>query len=288
MEHEETSPGGPGRFDEARSVLAAIRFLAPVVRKPVFHEGCDTADYLPLETHEVWIENARLSAGRCSLEEQGFLIVRRSSAVVDFLSAAGRQQYLREVEQLIVDLTGAVKAVALANGVIRRSERASGHRRDGTTVPGRFAHCDFSPNPAGSRFWVESLLGADEARARLGGRFALYNVWRPLSAPPQDTPLALCDARSVARTDAVGCDQILCQADGRRIEFELSVFRYSPAQRWCYFPDMGSDEVLVFRGFDSDPRRAGGVPHAAFDAPGCAASARPRESIDERVIAFYD
>ena len=267
---------------------AAIGFLAPFGRKPVFHDGCDAADYLPLETHEVCIADARPDAASCSLEQQGFVIARRASAVTDFLAPAGRQQYLREVELLISDLTGCTKAVALANGVIRRSERAAGHRRDGTTVPGRFAHCDFSPNPAGSRFWVERLLDPDEARSRLARRFALYNVWRSLSAPPQDTPLALCDARSVASIDAVGCDQILCRPDGRRIEFELSVFRYNPAQRWCYFPDMGVDEVLVFRGFDSDPRHNGGVPHAAFDAPDCAAGTHARESIDERVIAFFD
>ena len=267
---------------------AAISFLAPVVRKPVFHDRCDAADYLPLETHEVRIDDARPSAASYGLDEQGFAIARRPSAVTDFLSVAGRQRYLREVERLVIELTGAVKAVALANGVIRRSERAAGYRREGTTVPGRFAHCDFSPNPAGSRFWVESLLGPEEARVRLGKRFALYNVWRSLSAPPQDTPLALCDARSVASADTVGCDQILCRPDGSRIEFELSLFRYSPAQRWCYFPDMSLDEVLVFRGFDSDPGRPGGVPHAAFDAPDCAASVCARESIDERVIAFFD
>src|SRR5690606_36613247 len=110
------------------------------------------------------------------------------SNVRDFSVAAGREQYLREIERLIVELTGASKAVALANGVIRRSERAEGHRQDGTTVPGRFAHCDFSEGPAGSRFWVERLLPAEEARARLQRRFALYNVWRCLSPPPQDTP----------------------------------------------------------------------------------------------------
>jgi hypothetical protein len=269
-------------------VHAGIGFLAPAVRKPVFHDGCGVADYLPLETREVCIEDARPYAASCSLDEQGFVIVRRPSEVTDFLAAAGRHRYQRELEQLIVELTGAAKAVALANGVIRRSERAAGHLREGTTVPGRFAHCDFSPNPAGSRFWVESLLDPDEARVRLGRRFALYNVWRSLSLPPQDTPLALCDARSVTSADTVGCDQILCRPDGRRIEFELTVLRHSAAQRWCYFPDMSPEEVLVFRGFDSDPQRRGGVPHAAFDAPDCAAGVGARESIDERVIAFFD
>lgn len=262
-------------------------FLAPCTKKPVFHDGCDTADYLPIETHTVRIEDARPMADACCLDREGFVIEHRPSRVLDFFSALGREQYLREIEQLIVELTGASKAVALANGVIRRSERAEGHRRDGTTVPGRFAHCDFSPAPAGSRFWVEQLLPAPEASVRLRRRFALYNVWRSLSRPPQDTPLALCDARSVMSADAVGCDQILCRPGGQRIEFELSVFRYNAGQRWCYFPDMSPEEVLVFKGFDSNPRCAGGVPHAAFDLPG-SGGLPARESIDERVVAFFD
>jgi len=267
---------------------AAIGFLAPCLRKPVFHDGCAQPDYLPLEQHVVSIEDLRPQSGTCSLDEQGFALLRSPSAVSDFFTAQGRASYLREIEALLVRLTGAAKAVALANGVIRRSERSAGHRRDGTTVLGRFAHCDFSRAAAGSVYWVEKLLPPDEARRRLGGRFALYNLWRPLSPPPHDTPLALCDARSVAAGDAVGCDQVLCSADGTRTEFELSLFHHNPRQRWCYFSDITPQEVLVFKGFDSDARRAGAVPHAAFDAPDCPPRAPGRESIDERVVAFFD
>ena len=269
-------------------VQAAIGFLAPCRKKPVFHDGCAQADYLPLEQHRVWIEDVRAHAGRCSLDRDGFAIVRSASAVRDFFTAEGRLSYLREIEALLLDVTGGSRAVALANGVIRRSERSAGHRRDGTTVLGRFAHCDFSSAPAGSTYWVEKMLGPHEARQRLATRFALYNVWRPLSPPPHDSPLALCDARSVAAEDVIGCDQILCSPDGSRTAFELSLFRYNSAQRWCYFSNMSLQEALVFKGFDSDPRRAGGVAHAAFDAPECPPGAPGRESIDERVIVFFD
>ena len=267
---------------------AAIGFLAPCRRKPVFHDGCAEPDYLPLEQHRVRIDDARAQAGGYSLDDQGFVLVRSPSSVDDFFAAAGRARYLREIEALLVRLTGATRAVALANGVIRRSERSAGHRRDGTTVLGRFAHCDFSRARAGSAYWVEKLLPPAEARRRLEGRFALYNLWRPLSPPPHDAPLALCEASSVSPADAVGCDQVLCAADGSRTAFELSLFHYSARQRWCYFSDMTPDELLVFKGFDSDPRRAGGVPHAAFDAPDCPPDAPGRESIDERVVAFFD
>ena len=99
-----------------------------------------------------------------------------------------------DVPVQVKDLTGASRAVAFTNGVVRRSERSPHYKKDGTTVPGRFAHCDFSPNPSGSRAWAEALLPPDDVQALTTRRFAIYNVWRVLSPPPQDTPLALCDA----------------------------------------------------------------------------------------------
>lgn len=51
---------------------------------------------------------------------------------------------------------------------------------------------------------------------------------------------------------------------------------------------MTSSEILVFKGFDSDPARASDVPHAAFDDLGCPPGAAPRESLDERVIACFE
>jgi hypothetical protein len=134
---------------------------------------------------------------------------------------------------------------------------------------------------------VERLLSSAEAPKRLSRRFAIYNVWRVLSDPPQDTPLALCDARSVHPSDCVHADQVIDPLDAPEQRIENGVFRHSACQRWGYFPDMNRDEVLVFKGYESDPSRAAGVPHAAFDDPGCPSDAPPRESIDERVVAFF-
>ena len=47
------------------------------------------------------------------------------------------------------------------------------------------------------------------------------------------------------------------------------------------------DELLMFRGYDSDPARFRRAPHTAFDDPS-AVDAPPRESIDIRCVAFFD
>jgi hypothetical protein len=266
-----------------------MKFLGPCQGKPIFHGRQRHLDNLPLEDRTVRVEDVRPAAGAFSLDREGFALVWRQSAVKDFFDpAVVPGMYLRESEELLKDLTGAVKTVASIGCVIRRSERSPGFGKDRTTVLGRFAHCDFSPNPAGSSFWVEKMLPPDEARELLSRRFAIYNLWRTLSDPPQDAPLAVCDARSVASRDRVCSECVVDPAEGPELRFENSVFRYSPEQRWCYFSNMTRDEVLVFKGFDSDPGRASGVAHAAFEDPGCPSDAPPRESIDVRVIAFFE
>jgi len=271
-----------------RILDTTIAFLGPCQGKPIFHGRQRELDNLPLVGRAVRVEDVRGAASTFSVDREGFALVAHRSAVRDFSDpVAVADVYLRELEELVRTMTGATKTVALKGGVVRRSERSPAYRKDGTTVLGRFAHCDFSPNPAGSSVWVERVLCLEEARERLRRRFAIFTVWRVLSEPPQDTPLAVCDARSVAPNDQVCSDCVVDPVDGPEFRFENSVFRYDAGQHWCFFSNMTRDEALVFKGFDSETSVASAVPHAAFDDPSCPVDAPPRESIDQRVIAFY-
>jgi hypothetical protein len=269
------------------SLNAAIQYMAPCKGKPVIHGSRRELDNFPLESRSVRITNVRSEPGTTSLEEEGFALLQHKTTVTDFLDPGQVQNiYLGEMSALLQKLTGAEKVVP-GNSVIRRSERSARFRQDQTTVPGRFVHCDFTPTPSGSRYWVERLLPAEEARERLLRRFAIYNIWRVLSDPPQDTPLALCDLRSLGPYDRVSID---CheERDPETVHlYELSSYRYSASHRWCYYPDMTRDEILVFRGFDSEPGREEGVPHVAFDDPACPVDAPARENIDARFLVFY-
>ena len=271
----------------ARFLEASVRYLGPCKGKPVFYGKSGHLDNMPLEERRVRIEDMRQGRG-ISLEREGFELVAHESATQDFFDAGELQStYWPECEELLRELTGAGKVVFVTH-VIRRSERSPRFRQDQTTVPGRFVHCDFSVNPAGSSFWVRKVLPEEEARERMRGRFAIYNVWRVLSDPPQDAPLAICDAGSVDPCDAVATDCIAQRSQDANLDSELTLYRYSPHHRWCYFPDMTRKEALVFKGFDSDPGRIGGVPHVAFTDPGCPPDAGARESIDARFVAFFD
>lgn len=274
---------------ETQTIDSEISYLGLCQGKPVFYGRQQHLDNLPLEKRRVRVKDLRHTLEPTSLDREGFVLLQRPTVVKDFFDPTlVHGAYLRESEELVRRETGAVKVVASIGCVIRRSERSPDFQKDGTTVLGRFAHCDFSPNPAGSEFWVKKILPPDEAKERLGRRFAIYNLWRVLSDPPQDAPLALCDARSVEPSDCVNSDCVVDPSDEPELRFENCIFRFNPDHRWGYFSNMTRDEVLVFKGFDSDTNRAGGVAHVAFNDPNCPVDAPARESIDVRVIAFFD
>ena len=72
------------------------------------------------------------------------------------------------------------------------------------------------------------------------------------------------------------------------IRHDTTGYLYNPAHRWHYFRDMTPDEVLVFKAHDTDPRRAGRVPHTAFTDPTCPAGVPTRASVEMRGLALFD
>jgi hypothetical protein len=148
-------------------------------------------------------------------------------------------------------------------------------------MPARFAHVDITDATAAAFAKNSAPAG------KLIRRHAHFNVWRAFSAPPQDVPLAVCDARSVDPDDLIVADAIFDEAGKPEWSFEGWVVAHNPAHRWHWFSDMNRNEALVFKTNDSDPAYARCVPHVAFDDPNCAASAPARASIEMRAIAYW-
>lgn len=269
-------------------VKAQMRFLDQCEGKPVAYGRQRAKDYLPLVDCEVEIEDARTETHAFDLDVHGFCLIHAPTHMRDFLDEEARRlTYLPELEHLVRVLTGAEKTIALGTSVVRRSERSVGYLEPGTSVPGRYVHCDYSLGPKGSVYWLDMALDEDEAHWRRKRRFAIFNVWRAISEPPHDTPLALCDVRSLRPGDRVAADCV-CDPQGEpEWRFENTLYHFGPHQRWFYFSGMRQDEVLIFKGYDSDPTHTEGVPHAAFDNPFCSTDTPARESIDERIIAFF-
>jgi hypothetical protein len=106
----------------------------------------------------------------------------------------------------------------------------------------------------------------DEAEDLLKHRFGIVNVWRPIRGPVQDSPLALCDARSFTDDDLIASDLVYAHVRG-----ETSRVEYNSAHRWYYFSEQQTDEVLFIRVHDSanepaDARRAAAREHRGAHA----------------------
>jgi hypothetical protein len=153
-------------------------------------------------------------------------------------------------------------------------------RKNGEKEPVKRAHNDYTVKSGPQR--VRDLFG-DEAEALLKRRFAIINLWRPISGPVEESPLALCDAASIAPADLVPTDLIYRDRIG-----ETYALAHNPAHRWYYFPRMRADEAVLIKCYDSaEDGRARFAAHGAFDDPTSPPNARPRESIEARTIAFF-
>lgn len=230
--------------------------------------------------HTVAIADARGAAA--SIEREGFELRAAPSEVRDFRDDEEvRRTYYAEVAQLALTATGARYAYVFDHQVRRREANraplAFGRHGDGSK-PGAAGHVhnDYTALSAPRRF--DALwLGSPHRR------YAIVNVWRSIGGPVLDTPLAVCDARSVAPEDLVASDIHYPGRSG-----EIYLVRHSPRHAWRYFPRMDRHEALVFKQYDSEPQAARYVPHGAFDLPDIPPGAPLRESIETRCLVVYD
>jgi len=222
------------------------------------------------------IYDARPLTDSLSLEVQGFVLRRRATAVLNFYDQGEiRSVYYAEVEQLVKEVTGAARAVAFEHDV-----RCAAMARRGVTgvrEPVRVVHDDYTAKSSPERV---RLYVPDDAERLLQSRYELINVWRPISGPVEEMPLAVCDARSIEEMDVVPTEE--------GVKHEVYLFHFNPGHRWFYFPNMERDEVLLFKCFDSvSDGGAKLTAHSAFDDPTTPSGARPRESIEVRTLAFF-
>jgi hypothetical protein len=181
------------------------------------------------------------------------------------------------VEALVRRVTGATRVVAFDHNL--RSAAKTERREPGIQPPVRYTHNDYTERSGPQR--VRDLFG-DEAEHLIGRRFAVINVWKPIRGPVEQTPLAVCDARTIDGDDLVPTDLRYRDRTG-----EVYSLRWSPRHAWFYFPRMEADEAMLLKCFDSATDRARFTAHTAFDDPASPPDAAVRESIEVRTLAFF-
>jgi hypothetical protein len=288
-----------------QTVEAEINYVAPgsFINRRFVAPGIEhnTGRY---DAHRVIVRDGRTISNSFRLDVHGFVLAESATQVRDFFDKEEVERiYPAEALVVVQALTGAAR-VAPLGWMVRTSGDTSKYQkntagythRGGVQPPAGEAHVDFTPARA------EPLARATYAKTFPDGkgfsRFIASSLWRVFSGPPQDYPLAVCDARSVGREEGVPntmfiVDRLpdertmLAEMDNEKNAPAAAIFHYNPAHRWWYFSNMMREEVLLFKFHDSDPSKALRTPHTAFrDAS--FPNAKTRESIEFRTIAYFE
>lgn len=224
-----------------------------------------------------------------SYDVQGFALVPHTTTVTDFRDPEQiTSRYRGELEEVVRGVTGATRIAVWKGGAARLAARHQDFGAEGTTYPSPTVHGDYTENSAPGV--LSDLVGEEEARRWLAGRYAIFSLWRAFSPPPQDVPLCLLDYTTidVAKERQLGDVYYGKGPIGQRMHLEGSGYLYSPRHRWCYFRDMTRDELLLLKTYDSDHTRAWQTPHTSFVDPSAPPEAPPRESFDIRAAVLWE
>jgi len=272
-----------GNFATLPYVEAELNYLAPMAERPRYYayDAGEVSSNMTPEPHRVHIRDMRPIAAEVELDRQGFALVEQHTAVRDFWDDEEvRRVYYPEAERFIAEKTGASR-VFIFDHLQRRRVPGATRRAPGVPPqPATRVHVDHTSRSGPQR--VRDLL-PDEAEELLKGRVQVINLWRPIRGPLQDSPLAVCDARTVDPADLVPSDLVYRERVG-----ETYSVKYNPAHEWYYVPEMRREQALLLKIADTKTDgRARFMPHTSFTDPTTPPDAFPRESIELRTLVFH-
>lgn len=257
---------------------AVINYAARTDFRQRYYANDHSRDTVVIDGQPMEIADGRQVA--TDLDAAGFKLVRHESLVADFQDrTAVAAIHPQEIVDLLLHETGADAVFCTSPGILRFGEKSKLAGKLNNSMPARFAHIDISAETAAGF----AKGGVPDGKAVR--RYAHYNVWRAFSAPPQDVPLAVCDARSVASEDLIVADAIFDDPERPEWSFESYIIAHNPAHRWHWFPNMTRDEAIIFK--TSDSQFGNPIPHVAFDNPDAAEDVPARASIEMRALAYW-
>ena len=269
-----------------------------------------------VKPHNVALRNGRLGhdyaeAERTAVAEllggggRGFVLLHHASSVSDWHdSELVKRVYYREIQELVERVLPGAKALPPNNHVIR-SEKPPSHAGPASPHQGPAAVChnDFAQNHG-----VDLQTRAPEIftpQLFEAHRVLQISTWRNIDTEPmQRLPLAICDRLSMRRDDLQAVPLVFGDVEDDSAEIgwaDIYFATHSHRQRWIFFPELATDEVILLVQYDSDPevphreltaleQAEGGrgfIPpaHSAVELPGTE-DARPRLSLDFRMLCL--
>lgn len=218
----------------------------------------------------------RLVAGELSLDRNGFTLAENRGLSIDFRDDDEvAAKYHPQMQALIQRVTGAGRTYVF-NHLVRTEKPIDFN--DGYA---RFVHCDY--NMCRLEEMSRELLEKNGVTPQDSWTYAWFNTWQPFDNPAHHNPLAVIDWESLPAEDVI--DYFYT---GRGRDSRVAAPVYNPTHRWCFFPDMSVDEVLILKQLDGRPNRAHYCPHTSFDNKAVPEDLPPRRSIETRLMAVFE
>ena len=277
-----------------------VFYLGEQAEKPVYHTSDPSRCRMNMVPHKIMMHDARGLAAT-SMEREGFMIVDQKLPDVDYeKSEEVDGPYLKTIQHLVQKALGADRVIC--DTPISRRPGQNAFQKPATRV-----HTDFSPGSARQLFeesWdqekpkeagleetaalIRQSVDCPNAADRKYKRVMAVNVWRPLTKPPHDYPLAFVTRDTLPEADVRHADFIEEQKEGYTYFGELSLCEYNPNHQWYCFSEMTPDEVVLFVGYDFNRPGSTGVMHAAFPDPAWTKHNHGRASVEVRVFALWE
>ena len=230
-------------------------------RGPRYHANDHSRDVLGHRSRWRWTSRMRASARRRSMRpaSRWLRIAARSADFAD--RAASAALYRAE----IIALVQRCRAPIWCWSTVPASCASANARR----TPGRWT----IRGPRALRMSTSAMRPPPHSRsAPLPptdplARFVHYNVWRALSAPPQDVPLAVCDARSVRRRGSDRRRRGIRRAGRAGVVVRGHRAGARPRASLALVSGHARERGAGLQDPRQRPGRAHCVPHVAFDNP---------------------
>ena len=261
-------------------ILSNITYIVRQKKKPYYESSALTGMVPKLHfktvTKKVLIRDIRDSKNFL-LNRNGFIFKKIKFNLEEKDIQNNYTQYKKDLSKFIKELFP-YKYINIFDITRRSNEKAGASNKDGPRQPAERAHVDYTKDS-----------GLNRAKQILKNKFSKFskyrlvqlNVWRPICSKVLSSPLAIADASSISQKDLIATDQVFPNRVG-----EIYHLAYEKKQKWYWVSEMRYNEVLIFKGWDSDDsdKVVKFTPHTSFNIPYQKIKEHPRQSIEARAF----